>query len=146
MQKIILYIKRKIFLIEYLIFLLISVIGVALVNEDHYLIRFGLFYIALFSISHFVAKFCVYRYFKSFELKPLPSMILAFIITFHFSAPIPIVLLAGSWVKFWKLMYGRADLIVGFTLPAYLAFFATIFLYVNKKKNVLSDDIKQQKR
>lgn len=83
--------KRQIFLIEYLLFLPIAIIGGLLADGNLYMIRFGLVYIALFSISYFVVKFCVYRYCKSFDLRPLASMILAFIITFHFVAPVPIV-------------------------------------------------------
>lgn len=134
MRNIRINIKQRIFLIEYIIFFPIAFIGSGLVNPYFDSIRDRLTSIILFSVPYFVVNFFLYRYFKSFDLKPLISIVLAFIICFHFFVRIPVLLLTVSWVELWKLMYSEPYLILRFTMPAYLAFFATIFLYLKTKR------------
>ena len=144
MRKIRINIKQRIFLIEYIIFFPISFIGSGLVNPYFDSIGDRLTSIVLFGVHYFVVKFFLYRYFKSFDLKPLISIILAFIITFHFFVRIPVLLLTVNWIELWKLMYSEPHLILRFTMPAYLAFFTIIYLYLdNKRRNyALQNDLK----
>lgn len=141
MQKLILYIKRKIFLIEYLIFFLTSFIGTGLVNR-YFFAR--LTFVAVLSLLHFVFKFFVYKYLRVLDLKPLTSMIIAFISTTHFFTPILTIILMFGWVENWKIDYRRHEIIICFFIPGYLALFTTILLYLkNKEKNtIISDNIK----
>jgi hypothetical protein len=130
---------KWLFLIEYIIFFPVSIIGGVLLNPNTDPISFRLIYIGLFSISHFVVKFFLYRYLKSFELKPFTCIIIAFIINFHILAPIPILLLLFDWIEFWKWIYSKPDLIISFTMPAYLAFSITIYLFLSNKNIALRD-------